>query len=416
MDAHTHKTVVRTGAIGAAHFAQPFQSKPFSSLYLGYVTAFLAVAALESTVAWTLAEQGASEATVSLVYTANSLPVMVLVFAGGILSDVLDKWTALLLAQVWAGLVALLMALLLAFSEPSAAVLIGLTACFAISTALRLPILNAMVPMTIPAQQMANAMTLFGMAMSLTRIVGPLIALAILALFGTSAVFFFIAFLSACVIFTSRGLAGAPRQAVKMMPALRVGFSEGVSYAWRTPELLRSLRSGFLYYAMCAGTFALAPLHAAEVFGKESFVFLSTIVASGCGAVLAGVIRPYLGALKRFADPLRVGSLLCVIGGLIVILAPNLPTLWVGVVLHGGSWLFGMSSLTTRAQLFLSDEVRARGLALVQMACVGGVALGAALWGVAAMSSSITLAIAISSGLMFAYFGARELWRAHENL
>ena len=45
------------------------------------------------------------------------------------------------------------------------------------------------------------------------------------------------------------------------------------------------------------------------------------------------------------------------------------------------AWIPTANSLTVAAQLALPDWVRARGMAMYQMALMGGAAAGAALWG-----------------------------------
>lgn len=61
--------------------------------------------------------------------------------------------------------------------------------------------------------------------------------------------------------------------------------------------------------------------------------------------------------------------------------------------------LMSANSMTITAQLILTDEFRARGIAIYQMALMGGLALGAALWGQVATLTSVPISLAVSGTL-----------------
>jgi hypothetical protein len=72
------------------------------------------------------------------------------------------------------------------------------------------------------------------------------------------------------------------------------------------------------------------------------------------------------------------------------------------MLLSGMAWITVANSLSVSAQLALPDWVRARGMAMYQMAIMGASAFGAALWGQVAELTSlhISLGIAAASGVL----------------
>jgi hypothetical protein len=63
----------------------------------------------------------------------------------------------------------------------------------------------------------------------------------------------------------------------------------------------------------------------------------------------------------------------------------------------GAAWLAVANSLTVAAQMALPDWVRARGMAIYQMALMGATALGAALWGQVATWTNIHEALLLAA-------------------
>jgi quinol monooxygenase YgiN len=86
------------------------------------------------------------------------------------------------------------------------------------------------------------------------------------------------------------------------------------------------------------------------------------------------------------------------------------------MLLAGASVMLTANSITVSAQHALPDWVRARGMALYQMALMGGAAAGAALWGQVASLTSVrtTVLVAAGFGLVVALL-TRRLSIEHAN-
>jgi len=125
-------------------------------------------------------------------------------------------------------------------------------------------------------------------------------------------------------------------------------------------------------------------------------VMLSCI---GAGAITAALFFPWLRARYGRDTFVRVGSLAHAALSLVVVFSPTLWLALPALVLMGSCWISTANTLAVSAQLALPDWVRARGMSIYQVALMGGVALGAMLWGQVAAASSIEWAIALAAVL-----------------
>jgi quinol monooxygenase YgiN len=76
-----------------------------------------------------------------------------------------------------------------------------------------------------------------------------------------------------------------------------------------------------------------------------------------------------------------------------VVFASNIWIALPAIVVLGMAWISTANSLTLAAQVALPNWVRARGMAVYQMALMGGAAAGSLLWGQVAGFSSVAIAV-----------------------
>src|SRR5678815_31256 len=120
---------------------------------------------------------------VALVQSASTLPVFLLGLPSGALADILDRRRWLVATQFWLAATAIALCTVTApgWMTPLLLVLVFLNG---IGLALRWPVFSAIVPELVPRPQLAAALALNGVAMNLSRIVGPLLAGALIASAG----------------------------------------------------------------------------------------------------------------------------------------------------------------------------------------------------------------------------------------
>jgi MFS family permease len=81
----------------------------------------------------------------------------------------------------------------------------------------------------------------------------------------------------------------------------------------------------------------------------------------------------------------------------LVVYAPNIWVALAAIVVLGMAWISTANSLTLAAQVALPNWVRARGMAIYQMALMGGAAAGSLLWGQVAGLASVRIAVLAAS-------------------
>lgn len=77
----------------------------------------------------------------------------------------------------------------------------------------------------------------------------------------------------------------------------------------------------------------------------------------------------------------------------------------VAMLIAGGAWITVANSVTVSAQIALPDWVRARGMAIYQMAIMGGTAFGAFTWGKVADLTSVADSLALCGAALLVALG-----------
>ena len=146
--------------------------------------------------AWLMTSMTTSPIWVALVQSAATLPVFLLGLPSGALADILDRRRYFIMTQFWVAGVATLLCIAVISGVMTPALLLALTFANGIGLAMRWPVFSAIVPELVPRSQLPAALALNGISMNASRIVGPLVAGALIASAGTAYVFVLNAVLS----------------------------------------------------------------------------------------------------------------------------------------------------------------------------------------------------------------------------
>ncbi len=181
-------------------------------------------------------------------------------------------------------------------------------------------------------------------------------------------------------------------------------MAEGLRYARQSAALRAILLRAFAFFLHSIALVALLPLVAKRLApGPTTYALLLTAV--GAGAVLAAVALPRLPGVAARDRVLDIGVLLYVVATVAAVIAPSLPWMLPALALSGTVWLCVVNTLTMAAQLAPPATLRARGMAIYQMAIMGGSTLGAALWGTVASHASVNASLLASAGLALLLMG-----------
>ena len=381
----------------------PFEQPVFRMLWGVWITANICMWMNDVAAAWLMTTLAASPVMVALVQSASTLPVFLLGLPSGALADILDRRKYFMFTQVWVAAVASLIGLVVSLGAINAPLLLLLTFANGIGLAMRWPVFAAIVPELVPRHHLAAALALNGVAMNASRIVGPILAGALIAGAGSSWVFALNAVLSVGAAVTIRRW--RREQKVSALPGERfVGAMRvGLQYVMRSQRMHAVLLRVSLFFLQSMALMALLPLVARGLRHGGAATFTLLLACMGAGAIAAAVSLQRLRAYGTRDRIVNAGTVVLSLSMLVVGFAPNAWVAAPAMVSAGAGWITAANSLTVGAQLSLPDWVRARGMSIYQMALMGSSALGAALWGQVATWTDVRtslVAAALLGGLV----------------
>ena len=375
----------------------PLRTAVFRNLWLATFAANISMWMNDVTAAWVMTSLTTSPVMVALVQTASTLPVFLLGLPSGALADIIDRRRYFAVTQLWVALNALALATLSLTGTLTAPLLLLLTFGNGIGLAMRWPVFSAIVPEVVLREHLGAAMALNGISMNLSRVVGPVAAGAIISAVGSGAVFVLNVVLAAAAFVTILRWRSTPRTSTlpgeRFVGAMRVGWQ----HVMQSPRMKAVLVRIFFFFLHSSALLALLPLIARELHGAGPGTYTLMLACVGGGAVVAALYFPRWR--RRFnRDHFVVGGTLAHAAmSVVVVFAPNLWIALPAIAVLGMAWISTANSLTLAAQVALPNWVRARGMAIYQMALMAGAAAGSLLWGQVAGLSSVRIAVAAAA-------------------
>ena len=359
----------------------PLRHPTFRMLWGAWLTANVCMWMHDVAAAWLMTSLTPNPVMVALVQAAASLPVFLLGVPSGALADIVDRRRYFIFTQVWAATVAVVLCLLIFAGGVGPWALLTLTFANGITLAMRWPVFAAVVPELVPREDLPGALASNGLAMNAARVVGPIVAGAVIAAAGSAYVFLLNAVLSVAVVGVL--LRWRHAQKVSALPSERFfgAIRVGLQHVRQSPQMLTVLARVALFFVQSIALIALLPLVARRLEDGGAATFTLLMAFMGSGAVVAALMLPWLRQRLDRDELVRAGTLLHAAATLAAAFAPNLYLAAPALLLAGCAWISVANSLTVAAQMALPDWVRARGMAIYQMAMMGGGTLGAALWG-----------------------------------
>jgi MFS family permease len=383
---------VETGSAWA-----PLRAPTFRMLWLVWLVSNVCMWMNDVAAAWLMISLTSSPTLIALVQTASSLPVFLLGLPSGALADIIDRRRYFMVTQFWVAINAALLYAVAIAGGLTAPVLLLLTFTNGIGLAMRWPVYAAILPEVVSRQQLGHALALNAVAVNTSRVVGPVLAGAIIAAAGTEYVF---ALNCAVSIGAAFALSRWKRETkTSVLPGER--FLGAMRLGWQFVRESRRMRDAIVrtttFFLHSAAIFALLPLVAKRLGSGGAETYTLLLASMGLGAIFAATQLPRVRQRWDRDQVVSIGSVMTAFSLAAVALAPNAwiaaPAMFVG----GMSWILVANSVTIAAQLALPDWVRARGMAIYQMSIMGGSAFGAVIWGQIAEHSSVPLSLAAAA-------------------
>src|SRR5688572_2147024 len=380
----------------------PFRIRTFRMLWTVWFTANVCLWMNDVAAAWMMTSLTTSPVLIALVQTASSLPVFLLGIPSGALADILDRRRYFMATQLWVAVNAAILFMVAVFGLITAPLLLALVFTNGIGLAMRWPVFAAIVPEVVPRAQLQSALALNGVAMNASRVIGPLVAGAIIAAAGSEFVFalnFVLSVAAGVALFLwKRESKPSVLPGERFLGAMRVGWQ----YVRESRRMKDAIVKTATFFLHSTALLALLPLVAKQL-GEGAGAYTMLLSAMGLGAILAAVQITRLRS-RWNRDQLVVGG--SIVQAACTALVAFAHHWWIAVpamFIAGMAWILVANSVTLSAQLALPDWVRARGMSIYQMAIMGSSALGAVIWGRIAESSSVPASLAVAAGSMLVF-------------
>jgi MFS family permease len=375
----------------------PLRDATFRMLWLVWVATNVAMWMNDVAAAWVMTTLTASPTTIALVQTASSLPVFLLGLPSGALADIIDRRRYLMFTQLWLAANAAVLYLVTATGALTAHMLLLLVFTNGVGFAMRWPVFSALVPELVPRVHLPAALALNGVAVNLSRVMGPLVAGAVIASMGSEWVFalnFALSLGSGFVLLRWRREPKPPQvlPGERFLGAVRLGFQ----YVRESRRMKDAVVITSTYFAHATALIALLPLVAKRFGDGGASVYTVLLSSLGLGAVIAATQLTLLRGRWNRDQLATGGQAVQALMTLVVAFAPNEWIAAAAMFVAGTAWITVANSVTISAQLALPDWVRARGMAIYQMSIMGGSAFGALVWGRLAEYTNVPTSLAVA--------------------
>jgi predicted MFS family arabinose efflux permease len=316
------------------------------------------------------------------------------VFAGAI-ADNYDRRRVMLAAQIGMLVVSALLALFAASGSLTPLLLLTCTLAVGAGTALNSPAWQASVRLQVGPRDLPQAISLNTIAFNLARSLGPAIGGLLLTLAGAALAFGFNAVSYVAMIGVL--LWWRPEASPPTREPMLASIGRGLAFCWGSTPVRRILVRGCAFGFGAAGYQALIPAVAHERLGSDELGFGLLLGAFGIGSVLtafwAGPLRRRWGSGAAMA----IATLGYAVTELLLSATTAMGPALIATFIGGAGWVLGMTSINIAMQMRAPEEILGRCLSINQAAAIGGMALGALVWGLAAEHGGLALALRLAA-------------------
>src|SRR5256885_6753407 len=160
------------------------RSRDFRLLFSGQLISLAGSQMQQVAVAWQLYALTHSPVALGLVGAFRVAPIVLFALGGGVVADAVDRRRLMLASQTAMALVSLALGLLTHFGHIQPAAIYALLSLGGVALAVDSPARQALIPLLVPRDHLANALSLHAMAWQLAAVAGPSLAGLILARYG----------------------------------------------------------------------------------------------------------------------------------------------------------------------------------------------------------------------------------------
>ncbi len=351
-----------------------FEVRNYRLYYIGQMISTSGTFMQSIAQAWLVLKISNSGTALGIVSALQYIPVLFFGPLGGVVADRFSKRTVLYFTQSAAGVLAIILGVLVATNHVAIWVVYILAFCLGWVNVFDNPTRQSFVVEMVGEDRLRNAVTLYSSLVNLSRVIGPAIAAALIALVGLAPCFLINGISYAAVVIMLYRMRPSELHLNPPLPRTKGQLQEGVRYVMSLP-ILRDILIMMTLVGMLTYEFQVSlPLLAQHTFaaGASGLAFLTG--SFGLGAVIGGVA---VASQRRNAPQLLIvtGSLF----GLTVLGAAFMPTLLLSgflLLLAGICSIYYTSLGNTILQLSSSPQMRGRVMSFWSIAFLGSTTIG----------------------------------------
>jgi len=338
--------------------------------------------------AWLMVSLGAGPVYVALIQTAATLPFFLFALPAGAVGDIIDRRKLILVTETWMVCAAIALAAATLTGVITPLILLVLTFALAAGDAIEAPSWRAVLPESVPKEDLPAVAALNGVEFNIARAVGPAVAGVLIATAGVGATFMVNVLSFGGVILAVARWKRPVQRRTAPRETFRGATVAAIRYVRFAPALRALvLRSGVVMF-FASASFALLPTLAHGI-GHNAMGYGFLLGSFGVGAIGGALLLQPVRA--RWSTEAVASSAVAVLGAAIVAtgLMRTLAGLIVVMLASGAAWIVFFSIGNVLAQTLAPDWVRARVLAIFMLLTQGGLAAGSALWGIVAARAGV---------------------------
>jgi MFS family permease len=393
-----------------------FHYRDFRVLWFGAFTSTVGNWMQEVAQAWLVFDLTKSSFYLGLDDFLGQLPILLFTLIGGVVADRHDRRHVLLGSQLVQMATAFTLAALLYWHVVRVSHILLLSFVAGLGQAFGGPAYQALIPSLVRKNDLPNAIALNSIQFNLARVVGPLLAGATLAAWGSAACFGLngLSFLVVIVALLSMSIK-------HVKPAGRTSMAHemkgGLHYAKGQPAIVALTILASLTTFLGLPLLTFLPVFAKNIFHGDINRFSHMMAFSGVGAVCGALVVAWLGRFRHMGRALLATQ--AAFGALVTAFAVSrIGWLSDGLLFFTGATLLMTFSMTSSlVQLIVPDNLRGRVMSIYMVAFRGGMPLGSLAAGYVASRTSAPLVLGVNGMLIFCvavYFtirshGVREL-------
>ncbi len=298
---HSYEGLDRPGGVSRVRLLAPFRHRDFRLLWSGMCVSLLGDGVFLVAIAWQAYELSNAPTALSLVGIAMTVPTIVFLLIGGVVSDRVDRRKVMLAADLGRGLLVGLLAFLSLTGALELWHMVALVAGYGAAAAFFGPAFDAITPEVLPEEELAQANALDQLVRpAMLRLAGPAVGGLLIHAVGVGAAFALdaasFAVSAAAVLAMTRRPRSPSAEKVSMAGDIRAGFSYIRGHVW----LWATFASAAIAYLLFMGPVeVLLPfLVKNDLHGSAADLGL-IFAAGGIGSVLCAVVLGQRGLPRR---------------------------------------------------------------------------------------------------------------------